>query len=321
MSSIKKNQKVKLVLSDVDETIADLYLPASRELISELIDLLRKGKCFFFISGQGLNGIKKRITDLVPIELRKQILIAHCSGSEVWGFDPSGKLLEKPYYSVYDISMGDRQKLLWRKQVDRVVEEFKLKKHETMPVSKFNDISKGDPLSIMYEDRGPQITLEVVNGVDLEIEQVKSLEMKVPETHGAYDIRIPIAERADDLFIQNKIPVTSRLGGEFAIDFAIKGVSKESAVRFVLESEQVLSHIGISKNDLKEPDNLEIWGDKFSVIRGGTDRHMCEAVSPKVRAIDFRIEDPEEFPKAYNIVMWDGEKHLQDGVLEYLRSK
>jgi hypothetical protein len=45
---------------------------------------------------------------------------------------------------------------------------------------------------------------------------------------------------------------------------------------------------------------------------------MCLAVDPKVRAIDFRKEDESEFPKGYNIIVWEGDKHLHEGVLEYL---
>jgi hypothetical protein len=173
----------------------------------------------------------------------------------------------------------------------------------------------------MFEDRGPQITFEVVNGADLELDEVEKLELEVPETHGAYDLRIPIVERADQLFIENNIPVTSRLGGEFAIDFAVKGVSKETAVRYVLENEKILPGLHLKISELNDPSHLEIWGDKFSEIRGGTDRHMCEAVDPKVRAIDFRPENPEEFPKKYNIVVWDGNKHLHEGLLEYLENR
>ena len=102
---------------------------------------------------------------------------------------------------------------------------------------------------------------------------------------------------------------------------AVEGVSKTTAVKTVLEESEILNSIGLNKNDLKNYENVEIWGDKFSSIRGGTDRHMCEAVDKRVRAIDFREENPEEFPKGYNIVVWDGEKHLQEGLLEYLQSR
>ena len=41
------NEKVKLIISDVDETIADLYTEATPEMIAELEKFSRKTKCFF----------------------------------------------------------------------------------------------------------------------------------------------------------------------------------------------------------------------------------------------------------------------------------
>lgn len=62
-------------------------------------------------------------------------------------------------------------------------------------------------------------------------------------------------------------------------------------------------------------------GDKFSVVKGGTDRHISEALPKKVRSISFRQEDPKEFLEGFNIVVWDGQKHLHEGLLEYLKSR
>jgi hypothetical protein len=83
----------------------------------------------------------------------------------------------------------------------------------------------------------------------------------------------------------------------------------------------VLGTIGLTAQDVQDPLELEIWGDKYSELHGGTDRHMSEAVSPQVRSIDFRQENPEEFPDGYNIVVWDGSQHLHHGLLEYLKSR
>lgn len=42
------------------------------------------------------------ITDQIAPELRRHIIISHCSGAEVWGFDSQGALQEQPYYSHYE---------------------------------------------------------------------------------------------------------------------------------------------------------------------------------------------------------------------------
>ncbi len=306
------NEKVKLIISDVDETIADLYKPAELEMIEELVGLLKDGKSIFFVTGQGLKSVQWRIIDQIPQKLRSKILVGHCSGAEVWGYTSDGVLREKPFYSVYDLSESKRKK--WRDLAKQIILEFKLDIHDPMPVKKFLDEIGKNPRSVMFEDRGPQITLEVVNGYDLTSEQMKELGVE------NNDLRIPILERAEKLFQESNIPISPRLGGVFALDFAVKDVSKTTAVKRALSDDSVLQSLGLTRIEIQNPDNLEIWGDKFSV-RGGTDRHMSEAVSPQVRSIDFREEDPSEFPEGFNIVVWSGIHHLHNGLLEYLQSR
>lgn len=318
--SVAFNSQVKLVLADVDETIAEVYCPAEKPMIEALAKLLDSGAAVFFITGGSLQRVKIGIIDPLPQGLRLKTLVAHCSGAEIWGFDRDGDLHGKPYYSKYEEVVTEQQKQAWRQVVDQLIQEFRFKTHPVMPKLQFKERYGDDPLEIMLDDRGPQITLELINAADLSPEQTRKLEVEVPQTHGQYDLRIPVLERADVLFKQHKIPVTSRLGGTMALDFAIEGVSKTTAIKYVLGNEAILSHVGLEKEQLKDPRHLEIWGDKFSTIRGGTDRLMCEAVDKRVRAIDFRQEDLEELPKGYNIVLWDGDKHLHHGTLEYLQS-
>jgi len=59
------NNKVKLIVSDVDETIADLFVPASPEMAAELNSLLSEGKSLFLVSGAGFASIKRRVVDLI----------------------------------------------------------------------------------------------------------------------------------------------------------------------------------------------------------------------------------------------------------------
>jgi len=321
MQTLKFNNNVKLIISDVDETIADLYIRAETEMIQELEKLLINGKVLFLISGQSIKSINWRITDQIKPELRRKIIIGHCSGSEVLGFDELGNLKTDPYYSVYDNSMTESQKKKWRELIQQLISEFKLEVFDTMPVLDFKKKTNENPLAIMLEDRGPQITFEVVNGYDLRLDKTKQLEVKIPETHGSYDLRIPILKRAEELLIKENLPITPRLGGVFAMDFAVKGVSKTTAVTNILKNEKILSQLGLAEEILSEPLHLEVWGDKFSTIKGGTDRHISEALSKKVRSITFREENPSEFLKDYNIVVWNGRDHLHHGLLEFLKSR
>lgn len=321
MASIKFNNDVELIISDVDETIADLYVEAETEMIEELDKLLTEGKVIFLISGQSVKSISWRITDHIKSVLRKRIIIGHCSGSEVWGFDESGNLRKEPYYSVYDSSMSETQKKKWREIIQQLIAEFNLEVFDTMPILDFKKKTNENPLAIMLEDRGPQITFEVVNGYDLQPDKANQMEQKIPETHSTYDLRVPILELAEELLNKENLPITPRLAGVFAIDFAIKGVSKTTAVKNILTNGKVLSQLGLSKTILSEPQHIEVWGDKFSTVRGGTDRHISEALSKQVRSITFREENPDEFLDGYNIVVWDGEDHLHHGLLEFLESR
>jgi len=321
MTKIKWNNKVKLILSDVDETVADVYVKATDKMITELTSVLEDNIILFFITGQGLRGIQWRITDNIPKPLCKYILFGHCSGAEVWGHDQNGDLLKTPFYSIYENTLTKFQKKSWRDLVKKIIKEFSLKIYPTMPIPQFIENYGSDPLNIMYEDRGPQITLEVVNGYNLSQGEIMGMHKKIPETHSNYDLRIPINERANYLFEKYNIPITSRLAGIFAIDFAVKGVSKTTAVKHVLNDKNILKNFGLNRDIINNSKYIEVWGDKFSALRGGTDRHMSEAVAKEVRSIDFRIEDPAEFPPGHNIVLWDGDKHLHEGLLEYLKSR
>lgn len=318
---IKWNPKVEFIISDVDETIADLYLDASSETIRELEKLLGEGKALFLISGQSIKSIQRRITNHLRRELRWRIIVGHCSGAEVWGFDRRGDLRIKPFYSLYRASVSQSQRKKWREVIQNLIAEFKLKVFPATPIAEFKKKTGNDPLAIMVEDRGAQITFEVVNAYDLSPKQISELQVKVPNTHGSYDLRIPILERAEKLLEEHDLPITPRLAGVFAIDFAIKRVSKTTAIKYVMEHDAILHSVGISKEELKNPKHIEAWGDKFSATRGGTDRHISEALSKEVRSITFREENPSEFLEGYNIVVWDGKKHLHDGLLEYLKSR
>lgn len=320
MGKIVWNSNIKLIISDVDETIADLFVPASSGMASELNTLLQEGMSLFLVSGAGFSSIKRRVVDLIRPTFRKRVLVSHCSGAEVKGFDQGGLELEKPYYSMYDQTLTKEQKSIWREIVKQIINEFHLEPHPTMPVRQFKDEFGDNPLAIMLEDRGPQITFEFVNAHVLTTDQIDKVREHVSDFDMS-DLRIPVMERVGKLLEEADVPITPRLGGMFALDLALKGVSKTTSVTFALEKSDILAHVGLTKEDVQKAEAVEIWGDKFSVINGGTDRHMSEALPKDVRSLDFRRENPEEFMQGYNTVVWDGEKQLHDGLLEYLQSR
>ena len=228
-----------------------------------------------------------------------------------------------PYYSTYENSFSPDQKQRWRTTTAQLLGEFGLRPHGVRPPRQFLDEVGSDPLDIMFHDRGAQITLEMVNANSLTAEQAMRLTARnlVPTSDGVFDLRHAVVARANEVYDQQSLPVTARLGGVFAVDLAVRGVNKATAVRHTIENPHVLDSVGLSAAELQNPASIEIWGDKFSKVNGGTDSHMSEAVDPRVRSIDFREEDPREFIEGYNIVVWDGSHHLQDGLLEYLQTR
>ncbi len=319
------NNQIKLILSDVDETIAGVYLPAVPALIAELDKLLDERKVLFMTSGGSLQSIRERIIDKVNSKLRHRVLIAHCMGAEVWGFQNNGELNPSPYYGRYDKNLNEDQKKQWRVIVNDAVKRFKLQTFLPEPKTDFEKRSNKQPLAIMLADRGPQITLELVNAINLSEAQrnllEKELNISIPLTHGAYDLRIVIADYLNDRYQKAGLPIDARIAGTFALDNILNGVDKTLAVRFILEHENILKNLEIHRQDIENASALEIWGDKFIPQKGGVDFDMCKAVSPKVRAIDFRKENSAEYPPGYNIQSWDGQRHLQEGLLEYLQSR
>jgi hydroxymethylpyrimidine pyrophosphatase-like HAD family hydrolase len=322
---IQFNTKVKLVLTDVDETIADVYKPAEPEMTAELSKLLHEGKTLFLISGGGLPSIRERIVDFITPNLRRQIIIAHCSGAEVWGFDKKGDLHKEPFYGIYEGKFSNTQKKLWRKIIKEVLDRFHLKTFPTQPRDEFIKNSKADPLSIMLADRGPQIAFECTNSIDLSQKQVHAIErelnISIPSHHGSYDLRIPMMQEAERLYKKHKLPIHPQFGGIFSLDHVIDGVDKTKAIHAVLMNKDVLSHFGLKREDINDAEEIEIWGDKFGQKKGGADFLMCLAMSPNVRAIDFRHESEDDIPQGFNIQIWNGAKTLHHGLLEYLQSR
>lgn len=317
------NQSIKLVLADVDETIADVYTKATPDMITELNAFLGEGRALFLVSGGGLQSIRERIIDMLKPELRYKVLVAHCSGAEVWGFQKGGEINSEPYYGVYEGHFTEEQKATWREVTNYLIEKYHLKTYNTQPRQKFIEVSNGDPLSIMLSDRGPQITFEFTNSIHLTTEQKTYIEkvtgVKIPLTHGTYDLRYSVMEDAKELYKKADLPIHPHLGGIFALDHIIEGVDKTRAVKHVLGDNSILATLGLRREDIHDVHEIEIWGDKFNQKKGGPDFQMCLAVSPQVRTIDFREET--DIPQGYAIHIWDGNKHLHEGLLEYLQSR
>ncbi len=316
--TITWNNNVKLVVSDVDETIADVHMPIESKTANALAYYLANGGALLLVSGGSKQHIANDVVYAIPNHLRHKVIISSCSGVEAWGFTESGILRKKPFYNLYEAKFTQEMKQSWRTIMDQLIAEFELRLHPVQPRQDFWDRIGTHPKDIMYDDRGSQITLSLINARDITTEQCAIFDYDVPLTDNRRDVRMPLISRAEELLRSANLPISPRIAGMFSVDFAMIGINKATAIQSLFARPAMLQQLQLTIEDLTDPSSIEIWGDKFSVVDGGTDRHMCEALDPQVRAIDFRTENPAELPKDFHIVIWDGEYHLHKGLQEYL---
>src|ERR1700682_4302679 len=89
--SVVWNQGLRLILSDVDETVADLYRPAESGMLAALTRLLDQGIVLVLITGQSVTNVEQRVVMNLPAQLRQRIAVGACSGAELWGYSTMGE--------------------------------------------------------------------------------------------------------------------------------------------------------------------------------------------------------------------------------------
>lgn len=311
------NSELKLVFSDVDETVADIYTDMDPNMVPYFEKLIKSGVKFIFSSGGGLVSIENRVVFKIHPELRKNILVSHCNSSEIWGYDKQGNRLNTPFYSSVRGVLTQTQVEKWHQIMEEMVHHFNLKTFPSMPIKKFIDISNSDPLSVIYDDRGVQITLEVVNAYDVDQETARKLNIQIKD--GKYDLRNEITDWLGDKFKTENLPIQYHMGGVFALNILISQANKGTCIDIIKKDKKLLEYLGIEKVTLTNSKGIEVWGDKFSQKSGLNDWCISVALNPNVRSISFRKDDESNhFPKGFNIQVWDGSKSLHEGLLEYL---
>jgi hypothetical protein len=314
---VRWNDQLRLVLSDVDETVADLYRPADKGMLSALSLLLEEKVALVLITGQSIANVEARVVIGLPAPLRQRVAVGTCSGTELWGYSPTGSRDERPLYAA-ESALTTSQKTRWRTIIQQLVREFHLLPVAPGPIAEFRRQFGDDPWRVMLDDRGPQITFEFPNACELPAAVSKQISERLGIPLEGGDLRVPVAQRARQLLEMHAIPVTARMAGMFALDFAIVGFDKSRAVKEAL-GPAVLGRLGLGTTP-PCPNEIEIWGDRFSQ-HAGTDWLMCRPVDRSVRAISFRDEDLSDFPQGYNIQLWDGVHRLHDGLLEFLEGR
>lgn len=67
-----------IIITDVDDTLAPLYLPAQQEMICAIEDLIEEEKRFLLITGQGIQNVEQRTTSRIRQHRpSKHLLLQH----------------------------------------------------------------------------------------------------------------------------------------------------------------------------------------------------------------------------------------------------
>lgn len=195
------NPTVRLVVADVDDTLTPPFTDIGTDLAAELAALLASGVRMLLASGAGIASIGSRVVSRLPALLRERVLVAHCNGAEVYGFDERGEQRPSPLYSI--VTAGQRARL--RQAVDvaeLLMKEFELTRTDAKP----------GPGTALLDDRGVQVSLDVAG----------------------QDVRDPLLARAGELLRDAELDVLARPGGACAIDFVLPHVDKGQATRALI---------------------------------------------------------------------------------------
>jgi hydroxymethylpyrimidine pyrophosphatase-like HAD family hydrolase len=302
-SNIKWNNSVRIVISDVDDTIAPVFQPASAQMIAAIESLLHKGCLFLFVSGQGLSNILQRVVMHISPSLRKQTIIAPCNGAEAYCFDPSGGLVARPLYSVKADHGARIDTGAVMPHLHQVLANFDMASFSVCDVGLFRLMSGNDPMAVMVDVRNVQISLDFVNWM-----------FEPPRA----DIRSALIRRLNQEFIRNRSAFRARSVGAAAIDILPMGVSKGLPIR------RLISWGESFRNDLPRrlvvqlPEEIEVWGDQFSETHNGPDLAMSRALPRETRTISFREIPGRHLPMDRDVTVWPGDSTLDAGVLEYI---
>ncbi len=308
---IKWNNNLKVIITDVDDTVAEIFKSATDEVINELNKVLSEGKIIFFISGQGIHNIYSRVISHLDKKYMKQVLVGHCNGSEIYQFDDNGDIVEEPIFSVCNLYSENLDKTKMKAVVNEILEHFSLIPLPPMPLEEFKLRSENKPNYIMLDNRNVQISIDFVNTIDSC--KFKNIDI---ENNESRDIRQIVAKEAEKIIAKYDIPIESCIAGTCAIDFIYKGVEKGLPIRHLIKFGKEFKNDLPNQISIGSENEIEVWGDSFSG-KNASDRKMSYALPKEIRSISFR-EINEKIKDGYNVVEWNGEKRLNEGLLEFL---
>lgn len=307
IQDIRLANEVKVILTDVDDTVAEAFCEVSQEMVAALEQLLERKMIIFFISGQSFDNVYSRVIQKISEKWYEQIAVSPCNGAEIYRFIKGKGWIRE--YSILDeqVKMGELSVV-----ADFIIQRFQLCSIPAHTMEVFRANSRGNPCEVMVGNRGVQIAFDFVNGIEPKLFGLSFVQ----EKGQVDDIRPLIAREANQFAKENGYHVVAHVAGPYAIDLVFDGVNKGLPIQKKISFGESLSckiEQGIVLQNCKE---IEVWGDSFENANG--DIQMSLALPPEVRTISFRKLSKENRLATYNIVEWNGQYSCNLGLLEYL---
>lgn len=261
-----------LLISDVDDTLAPPFRPIQRPLARAMARMIMDGTLLFLVSGQSIANIERRVVHAFPPALRRQILVGHCHGAEVFGYGPEGRRITSPLFSVRESAAVAGLFRDVPSVVAGVLRDHGIRVCAVMP-GEVPHLAARNGHGAIFDNRGVQVAVDFP-------------WLGCPRAQAA-DPRPALVACLNDRLAEAGMPAQARLAGPLGIDVVADGVDKSLALSRLLSTGDSY-HLATPYGDaVGDCGGIEVWGDQFSPPAFAADLRMLSALPPGVRAVNF----------------------------------
>ncbi len=243
ITNLKKLKPKKLIVFDLDDTLAKSKTPMDSEMADLVGQLLQKKK-MAVIGGGKYEIFKWQFVKQLKFSraLLKNLFLFPTSGTAFYRYNSGWK-------NVYSHILSSAEKSEIRKVFDRVYEEINYKHPKKV-------------YGVILEDRKSQMSFSPLGQDVVTVLGAKGLHMK-EEWRRKYDqIRVKIAKLVGKYLPNLEV----RIGGITTIDVTMKGIDKAYGVK------QIEKHLKVKIKDmLFLGDSIFPGGNDYAVIKTGID--------------------------------------------------
>ncbi|MDO3387178.1 HAD hydrolase family protein [Gilvimarinus sp. SDUM040013] len=297
----------RIVVSDIDDTLAPPFKPVPSETLRLIERLIEDGGYFFLSTGQGIENVRTRVLDLLSESARKSVLVSVCNGAEVYSFGDRGEL--ERVFLAWETDELTRFSVEIAGLIEVIKKEFDFDLIYCSSPEEFHSSIRSNLFyPVMVDDRESQVTIEFLSQPEEFSRGSECVEV----------LRQRVFDFCCEYLRIEGLPYEAILGGTTAIDFQKKGTNKGLPISKLFAKCENL-HFSKSGVKYESADQIEVWGDSFSIDPLGGDCALNLAL-PDSKCISFR-KFQQSHKYAPGVVEWQGEYELSEGLYEYLDGK